>query len=79
LEAQTLSAQQAQLESWIEEQTIHNTTIVLFSKKTAWLIGLILGTVSGAIIMIVSYWSVQIVSPVPRMENLQLQQPRLSR
>ncbi len=79
----------SQLESWIvfsgeqdlktEEQTINNTTIAVFSKKTAWLIGLILGTVSGAIIMIVSYWSVQIVSPVPRMENLQLQQPRLFR
>lgn len=53
---------------------ISNTTISIFPKKSALLIGLIIGVVSGLILMVVSFWSVQIIAPAP-IQNSQPQPP----
>jgi len=57
----------------------NNTTIFAGPKKSALLIGLAVGVFSGLVLMIVSYWSVQIVSPSPQVQDLRLQLPKESR
>ncbi|MDZ8053674.1 MAG: protein kinase domain-containing protein [Aulosira sp. ZfuVER01] len=56
-----------------------NTTVSIFSRKPALLIGLVVGVFSGLVLMIVSYWSVQIVTPAPQVQDLRLQMPEESR
>ncbi|BAY23089.1 serine/threonine protein kinase [Calothrix sp. NIES-2100] len=57
----------------------NNTTISAAPKPSALLIGLVVGVFSGLVLMIVSYWSVQIVAPSPQVQDLRLQQPNESR
>ncbi len=59
----------------LNDQTSVTTTISVFPHKSALLIGLVIGVVSGLILMVVSYWSVQIIAPDP-IQSPQLQQPR---
>lgn len=56
-----------------------NNTVSIFSRKPALLIGLAVGVFSGLVLMIVSYWSVQIVTPTPQVQDLRLQLPKESR
>lgn len=58
---------------------ITNNTVSIFSRKPALLIGLVVGVFSGLVLMIVSYWSVQIVTPTPQVQDLHLQLPKESR
>ncbi|OUL33172.1 serine/threonine-protein kinase [Nostoc sp. 106C] len=53
-----------------------NATVSIFSRKPALLIGLVVGVFSGLVLMIVSYWSVQIVTPTPQVQDLRLQMPK---
>lgn len=55
-----------------------NTTIAIFRYKSL-MIGLVVGALSGLVLMVASYWSVQIISPEPKIENLRIQLPRESR
>lgn len=48
----------------------NDTTISLFSNKSPLLMGLLIGAVSGLILMVVSYWSLQIIAPA-QVENSQ--------
>lgn len=48
----------------------NDTTISIFSNKSALLMGLLIGAVSGLILMVVSYWSLQIIAPA-QVENSQ--------
>jgi eukaryotic-like serine/threonine-protein kinase len=57
----------------------NNTTISAALKPSALLIGLVVGVFSGLVLMIVSYWSVQIVTPSPQVQDLRLQLPQESR
>lgn len=56
----------------------NDKTISLSPHKLALLIGLILGVGSGLILMVVSYWSVQIITH-PKVQNSTPQSPELSR
>ncbi|MDZ7962352.1 MAG: serine/threonine-protein kinase [Aulosira sp. DedQUE10] len=56
-----------------------STTISAAPKKSALLIGLAVGVFSGLVLMIISYWSVQIVAPSPQVQDLRLQLPKESR
>ncbi|MBD2355706.1 serine/threonine protein kinase [Tolypothrix sp. FACHB-123] len=56
-----------------------NTTVSAAAKPSALLIGLAVGVFSGLVLMIVSYWSVQIVAPAPQIQDLRLQLPKESR
>jgi eukaryotic-like serine/threonine-protein kinase len=56
-----------------------DTTISAALKPSALLIGLVVGVFSGLVLMIVSYWSVQIVTPSPQVQDLRLQLPKESR
>jgi len=58
----------------LNDHTSDTTTISAFPQKSALLIGLVIGVVSGLILMVVSYWSVQIITPAP-IQNPQIQQP----
>jgi len=58
-----------------DDQT-SNTTISYFPSKSALLTGLVLGVVSGLILMLVSYWCVQMISPTPKIQNFQIQPSR---
>lgn len=60
------------LSSVLDDQT-SNTAISIVSHKSPLLIGLIVGAVSGLVLMVVSYWFVQIISPDPQIENLPIQ------
>lgn len=52
----------------LEKQTsIPETSII--PKKSPLLVGLVIGVVSGLILMVVSYWSLQIISPEPNTQN----------
>lgn len=59
-------------ESEISAQLLNNytndTTISIFPSKSALLMGLLIGAVSGLILMVVSYWSLQIIAPA-KVEN----------
>ncbi|WP_404827090.1 protein kinase domain-containing protein [Dendronalium phyllosphericum] len=55
-----------------------NTSVSIFAHKSL-LIGLVVGVLSGLVLMVVSYWSVQIISPEPQIENWRIQLPRESR
>ncbi|OUL35208.1 serine/threonine protein kinase [Nostoc sp. T09] len=71
--------QQSEISSSIKEHQRNqtsNTTVSVFSKKPALLIGLVVGVFSGLVLMIVSYWSVQIVTPAPQVQDLRLQMPK---
>jgi serine/threonine protein kinase len=48
----------------------NDTTISIFPSKSALLMGLLIGAVSGLILMVVSYWSLQIIAPA-QVENSQ--------
>ncbi|MGI8501121.1 MAG: protein kinase domain-containing protein [Hassallia sp.] len=48
----------------------NNTTISIFPNKSALFMGLLIGAVSGLILMFVSYWSLQIIAPA-QVENSQ--------
>ena len=51
----------------------NGTSIYTFPPKSPLLIGLVAGAISGLILMVVSYWSIQLISPVPKAEINQLQ------
>ncbi|MGH8000025.1 MAG: protein kinase domain-containing protein [Brasilonema sp.] len=57
----------------------NDLTTFISPKKLALLIGLTLGVVSGLIFMVVSYWSVQIIAPAPKIHNSSPQPPEVSR
>ncbi|WGV25093.1 protein kinase domain-containing protein [Halotia branconii] len=59
--------------SLISEQQSTMTTITAFPRKSALLIGLMVGTISGLFLMLLSYWSMQVISPNPHLENWQIQ------
>ncbi|MCC5639503.1 serine/threonine protein kinase [Nostoc sp. CHAB 5844] len=59
---------------FLEKPTSNHETSVI-PKKSPLILGLVIGVVSGLILMIVSYWSVQIISPEPNMQN-SLPKPR---
>ncbi|MBH8564581.1 serine/threonine protein kinase [Nostoc sp. CENA67] len=63
--------------SLLDNQT-SKTNISIISQKSPLLIGLIVGAVSGLVLMVVSYWFVQIISPDPKIENLRIQTPKKS-
>ncbi|GAX43523.1 serine/threonine kinase [Tolypothrix sp. NIES-4075] len=46
----------------------NDTTISIFPSKSALLMGLLIGAVSGLILMVVSYWSLQVIAPA-QVEN----------
>jgi len=48
----------------------NDTTISIFTNKSALMMGLLIGAVSGLILMFVSYWSLQIIAPA-KVENSQ--------
>jgi eukaryotic-like serine/threonine-protein kinase len=56
----------------------NDTTISIFSNKSALIMGLLIGGVSGLILMFVSYWSLQIIAPA-QVENSQPKPSGLSR
>lgn len=64
--------------SVLSEQT-RETTISISPRKSALFIGLVVGVFSGLVLMLISYWSIQMISPVPKVENWQLQMPKESR
>ncbi|WP_315788006.1 serine/threonine-protein kinase [Fischerella sp. JS2] len=72
LQLQNLSSGQSDNQDFENDSQVRNTTVTIFLKRPALLIGLVLGAVSGVILMVVSYWSVQIVSPTPKLQDLQL-------
>ncbi|MBE9008504.1 serine/threonine protein kinase [Fortiea sp. LEGE XX443] len=53
---------------FLEKQTISSETSVI-PKKSPLVLGLVIGVVSGLILMVVSYWSVQIILPEPKIQN----------
>ncbi|MBD2206533.1 serine/threonine protein kinase [Calothrix sp. FACHB-1219] len=55
-----------------------NNSTIAAPQKPALLIGLAVGVFSGLVLMIVSYWSVQIVAPTPQIQDLRLQMPQES-
>jgi serine/threonine-protein kinase len=61
-------------ESEVSAQLLNNytndTTISIFPSKSALLMGLLIGAVSGLILMVVSYWSLQVIAPA-QVENSQ--------
>ncbi|MBW4632449.1 MAG: serine/threonine protein kinase [Iphinoe sp. HA4291-MV1] len=56
----------------------NDQTIFISPKKLALLVGMILGVVSGLILMVISYWSVQIIAPAPKIQNSSPQPPGIS-
>ncbi|MBH8555474.1 serine/threonine protein kinase [Nostocaceae cyanobacterium CENA357] len=60
-------------------QQTNNTTITIFPRKSALLIGLMVGAVSGLFLMVLSYWSMQVISPTPKVESWQIQLFKKSR
>lgn len=56
-----------------------NTTVYIYRRKFALILGLITGVFSGLVLLLVSYWTLQIVAPSPRVENWQMQIPGESR
>ncbi|MBF1991793.1 serine/threonine-protein kinase [Fischerella thermalis] len=72
LQIQNPSFRQSDNQDFENDSQPRNTTITIFLKRPALLIGLVLGAISGVILMVVSYWSVQIVSPTPKVQDLQL-------
>lgn len=54
----------------LNKNNTNDTTISIFPNKSALLMGLLIGAVSGLILMFVSYWSLQIISPA-QVENSQ--------
>ncbi|AFY36014.1 serine/threonine-protein kinase [Calothrix sp. PCC 7507] len=63
--------------SFSDNQT-STTTISIVPRKSALMIGLVAGVFSGLVLMLVSYWSLQIIAPTPKIENWQLQIPKKS-
>ncbi len=55
------------------DDEMKETSIYTFSQKSPLLIGLVAGAISGLILMVISYWSIQLISPVPKGESNQLQ------
>ncbi|TFI50962.1 serine/threonine protein kinase [Mastigocladus laminosus UU774] len=72
LELQNVSSAENNNQAFDHNSHARNSTMTIFIKRPALLIGLVLGTISGLILMVVSYWSVQIVTPAPKMQDLQL-------
>lgn len=72
LQIQNPSFRQSDNQDFENDSQPRNTTITIFLKRPALLIGLVLGAISGVILMVVSHWSVQIVSPTPKVQDLQL-------
>ncbi|BAZ67584.1 MAG: serine/threonine protein kinase [Pelatocladus maniniholoensis HA4357-MV3] len=72
LELQNVPSGESNNQAFDNDSHARNSTMTIFIKRPALLIGLVLGTISGLILMIVSYWSVQIVTPAPKMQDLQL-------
>jgi serine/threonine-protein kinase len=62
---------------FLEKPTTNNDTSVI-PKKSPLLLGLVIGVVSGLILMIVSYWSVQLISPESNMQNSLPRPPDIS-
>ncbi|WP_017653400.1 serine/threonine-protein kinase [Fortiea contorta] len=60
------------------EDLRENTTISTSVRKSALLVGLAVGVFSGLVLMLISYWSLQIIAPAPQVENWQLQMPKES-
>lgn len=58
---------------------VNNTTIHLSRRKFALILGLVTGVFSGLVLLLVSYWTLQIVAPAPQVENWQMQIPKESR
>ncbi|MBD0263740.1 MAG: serine/threonine protein kinase [Tolypothrix sp. Co-bin9] len=54
----------------LNKNNTNDTTISIFTNKSALLMGLLIGAVSGLILMFVSYWSLQIIAPA-QVENSQ--------
>jgi eukaryotic-like serine/threonine-protein kinase len=54
----------------LKNNNTNDPTIPIFSNKSALLMGLLIGALSGLILMIVSYWSLQIIAPA-QVENSQ--------
>jgi serine/threonine protein kinase len=54
----------------LNKNNTNDTTISIFPNKYALLMGLLIGAVSGLILMFVSYWSLQIIAPA-QVENSQ--------
>ena len=50
---------------------ISDPTVSIFSHKFALLIGLFIGVTSGLVLMVVSYYSLQISAPVPKIQKSQ--------
>ncbi|MCP6757608.1 MAG: serine/threonine protein kinase [Fischerella sp. CENA71] len=72
LELQNVLSAQNNNQAFDNDSQAKNSTLTIFIKRPALLIGLVLGTISGLILMVVSYWSVQIVTPAPKIQDLQL-------
>ncbi len=51
---------------------ISDSTVSIFPHKSALLIGLIIGITSGLILMVVSYYSLQISAPAPKIQKSQV-------
>ena len=66
-------------ESILGKQTVGTTISSIVPQKSALVIGLVVGVFSGLVLMVVSYWSLQIVAPASKVENFQLQTPRYYR
>jgi serine/threonine-protein kinase len=54
----------------LNKNNTNDTTISIFTNKSALMMGLLIGAVSGLILMFVSYWSLQIIAPA-KVENSQ--------
>ena len=54
----------------LNKNNTNDTTISIFPNKSALLMGLLIGAVSGLILMFVSYWSLQLIAPA-QVENSQ--------
>lgn len=75
LQSQTPSIGSNNQSSLLDEQT-NNTAISALPQKFPLLIGLIVGAVSGLVLMVFSYWFVQIISFEPKIENSPIQTPK---
>jgi eukaryotic-like serine/threonine-protein kinase len=81
LEHNTNKVLKKKISSLADQQTnnTNNTTITIFPRKPALLIGLMVGAVSGLFLIVLSYWSIQVISPTPQIENWQIQLFKKSR
>ncbi|MBW4630094.1 MAG: protein kinase [Brasilonema octagenarum HA4186-MV1] len=56
-------------ESTLNPSSENDQTICISPGKLTLLTGLMLGVVSGLIFMVFSYWSVQMIAPIPKIQN----------